>query len=104
MALVAKTVLVGVAPTLLSAPQVDGLPGSSLAVRVPAGGQLVFVGGSAVTAAGAAQGWPLAAGESLFLDIDAASRTSATDVSAGEDVYAVVAVGTQSVNVLARGL
>jgi len=83
----------------LNAAQHDFQAGESFAVKVPVGGATVFIGGSTVTASGATQGWPLAAGESLFLDID-------TPVASGigEPIYAIVAAGTQVVNTLARGV
>jgi len=99
MALSAGTVTVAATATLLNAAQHDFQAGESFAVKVPVGGATVFIGGSTVTASGATQGWPLAAGESLFLDID-------TPVASGigEPIYAIVAAGTQVVNTLARGV
>ena len=97
MALSAKTVTVAATPTLIGITQGDAQAGASLAIKVPAAGVTVFVGGPAVTAAGALQGYPLAAGESLFLDLD-------TGGAAQEKVYAIVATATQVINVLGRGV
>lgn len=101
MALLASVVTVAATPTQLNTSRTDAIGGSSLAVKVPTGGATVFVGGAAVTAA---SGWPIAAGESLFLDIDERAGGASQGPSPDEAVYAIVASGTQSVNVLARGI
>lgn len=101
MALSATVVTVAVTPTQLNQPQTDGAPGSSLAILVPAGGATVFIGGPTVTAA---TGWPITAGESLFLDLDERSGGAVSAVNPGEVVYAIVAASTQVVNVLSRGI
>lgn len=92
MAIDASSVTVGTSPTrLTSQSDADVNPwASSLAVALPAGGSTVFVGGPAVTTS---TGFPLAAGSSLALDL-----------AVGDEVYAVVASGTQTVNVLRSGV
>lgn len=101
MTLSPRVVTVATTPTLLSMPQADAMPGASLAVKVPTGGQTVFIGGVDVTAAGAGQGWPLAAGESLYLDLNDAQVGV---LAATETVYGIVAATTQAVNVLSSGV
>lgn len=100
MGFLARTVLVTNTPTLLTIPQADGVAGSSLAVQVPAGGATVFVGGPTVTAA---TGWPLAPGVPFFADIDE-RLGGATFGDPREDLYGVVATGSQLVNELLRGI
>jgi hypothetical protein len=65
-------------------------------IKVPVGGATVFLGDAGVTVT---DGWPLAAGESLFIDID-----TPTASGIGEPIYGIVALGTQNVNVLQRGV
>jgi hypothetical protein len=71
-----------------------GAIGNTIIVKVPAGGITVYIGGSDVTADTTAGtgGFPLAAGDSL-----------AIQVAEGESVYARVASSTQSVNILRQG-
>lgn len=77
---------VGTAATLLTT-TVDSSRGTQgVVVAVPAGGVTVFVGGASVTAAA---GFPVAAGSSLSVDLDN-----------GEQLFGVVASGSQAVNVL----
>lgn len=85
------SVSVGVAATQLSVADRGGTAeGQSVLVKNPAGGALVYLGGSDVTTAA---GFPLEAGASASFDIS------------GDDVlFAVVAVGTQTVNVLRTGV
>lgn len=95
MALDTNAVSVTTAATLLaSVPAVTsaavGSSGkSNVTVSNPTGGQIVFLGGSTVTASGAKQGIPLAVGASITLAL------------AYDDVlYGIVAATTQTVNVL----
>lgn len=73
----------------LNGPESDFTGGASIAVKVPVGGSTVYVGGPGVTAA---TGYPVTAGEAVYLDLDPAER-----------LYAVTAA-SQVVNVLARGV
>lgn len=90
MAVVAASITVGTAATQLSSTTDDSAFGHGLLVKVPAGGQTVFLGGSGVTAAA---GYPLAAGESFTADL-----------TPGDALFAVVAATTQAVNVLRTGV
>ena len=69
--------------------------GGSVLVKVPSGGQTVYLGGAAVTADTTAGtgGFPVAPGESLTVMY-----------GNGEIVYGIVAATTQSVHVLRRGV
>ena len=89
MAVSAAAVSVGTTATLLSTAETDFVGGAAFAVKVPSGGATVFVGASGVNTSA---GFPLAAGETLLVDLDA-----------GESLYGVVASGTQLVNVLRQG-
>ena len=89
MAVSAAAVSVGTTATLLSVTETDYVGGASFAVKVPSGGATVYVGASGVTTA---TGFPLAAGDTLQVDVDK-----------GESLYGVVAAGTQSVSVLRQG-
>jgi hypothetical protein len=104
MALDTNLVTVGVTATLLSASQADRAPGASLAIKIPTGGQTVYIGGANVTASGAKQGWPVGPGESLFLDLDTSPGNDLSTPMATEAVYAIVAATTQAINTLLRGL
>lgn len=75
--------------------ELPGSVGNTIIVKVPAAGQIVYVGGSTVTADTAAGtgGFPVAAGESLTVTC-----------GPGEPVYGIVAATTQSVNVLRQGV
>jgi hypothetical protein len=74
-----STILVGTAPTLV----VDGIAAHGQAFAVKNNGaQTVFLGGEGVTTA---DGYPLAAGEAMSMDLPS---------SGAEDVYGVVASGT----------
>lgn len=98
MSVSASVVTVAATATLLTASQGDNAFGASLALQVPSGGATVFIGGADVTAAA---GWPVTAGQSLFLDLDS---TSGGNPQQTEAVYGIVATGTQAVNVLLRGV
>lgn len=101
MTIKTAAVTVGVTATMLHIPVSDAVAGSSIGVRVPVGGQTVFIGGPDVTASGAAQGWALAAGDPpLYLDLDTGGKLRPSD----DVVYGVVATGTQVVNVLSTGI
>lgn len=56
-------------------------------ISVPSGGVTVFIGGATVNAT---QGFPIAAGQSITLQL------------ASDALYAIVASGTQDINVLAQ--
>jgi len=99
MSLRASVVTVGVSATILHEPEPDAIPGATLAVKVPPGGATVYLGGPDVTTA---TGWPVAAGESLFLDLN--TGDSPLPVETEDIVYAVTALNTQDVNVLISGL
>ena len=58
----------------------------------------MYLGGPDVTTA---TGWPVAAGESLFLDLN--TGDSPLPVETEDIVYAVTALNTQDVNVLILG-
>lgn len=75
--------------------ELPGMTGGIVIVKVPAGGQTVYIGGSDVTAdtTAATGGFPCIAGDSLSVPY-----------SAGESVYARVAATTQNVNVLRQGV
>lgn len=64
--------------------------GQSIVIKVPAGGQVVYLGGPAVTSA---SGYPLAAGESFTADL-----------APGDVLFGIVAATTQVVNVLRTGV
>lgn len=91
MPLSPASITVGTAATLLSTTDRAGTAnGQAILVKVPAGGQVVYIGGANVTTT---TGYPLAAGETLSLDIE------------GDDVvYGIVAATTQAVNVLRTGV
>lgn len=72
--------------TALNQAEADNTGTSGLLVAVPSGGATIYVGGADVTAA---NGFPVAAGQTLT-----------TDVDRGEQLYAVTASGTQAVAVL----
>lgn len=75
--------------------EVPGMTGGIVIVKVPPGGQTVYIGGSDVTAdttAGTA-GFPIVAGDSMSVPY-----------SPGESVYARVAATTQNVNVFRQGV
>ena len=69
--------------------------GGTVIVKVPAGGQTVYLGGAAVTADTTAGtgGFQIAAGESLSVHY-----------GPGEILYGIVAATTQSVHVLRQGV
>jgi hypothetical protein len=103
MTVQASIVTVSDTPTALHTPTPDAIAGASIGVKVPSGGATVFLGGPDVTATGATQGWPVAAGESFFMDVNTGDR----GLSGGptEDVlYAVVATSTQDANVIVSGV
>lgn len=91
MPLSTSSVTVGVTATQLSVADRAGTAnGQSVLVKVPAGGQTVYIGGADVMTT---SGYPLAAGESLSLDVE------------GDDVvFGIVAATTQAVNVLRIGV
>jgi len=91
MSVQSAVVSVGTSATALSAAEGSGSDAASVAVKVPTGGATVYVGGSDVTTA---NGWPVAAGESVTLNL----------LAAGERVYGIVAASTQNVNVLRQGV
>lgn len=100
MTVKSSVVTVGVTATPLHVPTPDAIAGATVGVKVPAAGATVFVGGADVTTA---NGWPLPAGESLFIDVDTGDSKYVGGPT--EDVvYGVVASGSQAVNVLIRGL
>ena len=90
MTVLAASVTVATTATLLSSSTDDSAYGHSLLVKVPAGGQTVFLGGSDVTSAA---GYPLAAGESC-----------AFDLGSGDVLYGIVAATTQALSVLRTGV
>lgn len=91
MAVLAASITVGVTATELSGPDAGGVTsGQSVLVKVPAGGQTVFLGGAGVTAT---SGFPVAAGES-----------AAFDLGPGDVLFGIVAATTQAVNVLRSGV
>jgi hypothetical protein len=67
--------------------------GMGMELTVPAGGQTVYVGGPDVTATGATTGRAVPAGTSFAFDLDPR-----------EQVYVIVAAGTQAVSVFATGV
>lgn len=77
--------------TALNAAESAGSDKVSLTIKVPTGGATVYLGGSDVTTA---QGYPLAAGESLPINT----------LARGEVIYARVAASTQNVHVLRQGV
>lgn len=83
----AERISVGTTATLLGTGTGNGM---DVAVKVPTGGSTVYVGSNSnVAAAGATQGFPLAAGESVSLYL-----------GAEETLYGIVAASTQNVHVL----
>lgn len=99
MAISHAIVSVGTTATLLSATETDDRRGQSLLIQNPSTAVDVYIGGAGVTtlsyghiikASSATSGNPLNA---LAMDLDR-----------GEAVYAVVAAGTQNVNVLRLGV
>ena len=94
MAIKTTTVTVGATATQLSSADADGRHVSSLAVYNP-GPATIYVGGPAVTAAGAAAGAPVASG---------AYGPSFENMQPGELVYAITASGTQDVTVIEQGV
>lgn len=85
------------AATLLNtdALETPGSVGGIVEIKVPAGGQTVYVGGAAVTADTTAGtgGRPVVAGEAW-----------SCPYSPGEGIYGIVAATTQSVNVFRQGV
>lgn len=81
-----------------SATALAGVSGAreSLGIAVPSGGVTVYIGGSDVTTS---NGFPLAAGSSMFLNSDSSTTTS---VDFGW--YGIVAAATQEVRVLEVGV
>lgn len=88
MALSSSVVTVGTTPTLIGTP---GAGRGVLAFCVPAGGAQVYVGGSNVTTT---NGVPLTAGTPVWMTSQMGS------VVAGETWYAIVASGTQALNIV----
>lgn len=89
MAVASTQVPVGTAPVELSAPSADHVGGSSVAIQAPVAAVL-YVGGPAVTAA---TGWPIAAGQTLAMDLGTQDR-----------LYGVLASGTGTAYVLRVGV
>lgn len=75
--------------------ELPGSIGNTIIIKVPAGGQIVYVGGSDVTADTTAGtgGFPIASGDSLTIT-----------AGPGETLYGRVAATTQNVNVLRVGV
>lgn len=84
MAVASAVTVAATSATLLSVAQQT--PRTGVVLSVPAGGVTVFVGGPSVTAAA---GFPVAAGSSLSVDLDNY-----------EQLFGIVATGSQAVNVL----
>lgn len=85
MAATATRITVSTTATLLATGDVAG---TSILLRVPAGGVTVSLGESDVTTS---SGFDLTAGETLSIDLDV-----------DEELYGIVATGTQSVHTLAN--
>lgn len=81
--------VITVAATATALPTTGLTDRVNLLIKNPAGGSTIYVGSSTVTASGAAQGIPIAAGEAISLE-----------VRQGVTVYAIVAAATQDVNIL----
>lgn len=90
MAVQPARITVGTTATELTAPTTDAAYGSSILVGGPTVTVTLYLGDAAVTAA---TGWPLAAGATLPITLDA-----------GERLYAAVATGTTVVPVLRQGV
>lgn len=90
MALRAQQVTVSATPVMLTVADLDHRDGSSIAVQAPSGATL-YIGGDATVSA--STGWPVAAGQSLALDLQA-----------GEVVYGVLMTGTDTAYVLRSGV
>lgn len=82
-------VSVGTSETKLTS-DFDGRDGQTLNVQNPLGGADVFLGGEGVTTT--SYGFLLSANSSLSIELQT-----------GEKLYAIVASGTQTVNVLRQG-
>lgn len=80
----------GTAPVKLTAADLDHRDGNSIAIQAPAASTL-YIGGD--TTVSASTGWPIAAGQSLALDLHA-----------GEVVYGVLTSGTATAYVLRTGI
>jgi hypothetical protein len=103
MAIKTPSFTVGVAPTLLTIVQTDAVRGATIEVRVPVGGVSVWVGGADVGIAGSAtEGDLVEAGARWSTDLDPTSQYFASDVS--EELYGIVAAGTQRVTTFQRGV
>ena len=96
MAIQGVQITVGTAATALNAvagmtdPVVYNQTGQSLIIQNPTGGATVYLGGSTVTTV--AYGYALAANTALSIDL-----------GQGEQIFGVVATGTQAVGVLRKG-
>lgn len=89
MALKTAQVTVGTTPVQLTGPDLDHRDGNSIAVQAPAAATL-YIGDATVTSS---TGWPVAAGQSLALDLNY-----------GEIVYGVLETGTGTAYVLRTGV
>lgn len=88
MSLSASVVTVTTSATKLTSPATDNQAGQSILLQPQAA---VFIGDVTVTSA---SGFPVASGATVAIDLS----------SGTEDVYAVTASGTASVNVLQTGI
>jgi hypothetical protein len=88
-----RTLTVTAAPQALNVrADPNSTTGFGVELTVPPDGQTVYVGGPDVAVTGATAGRPIPAGSSLAFDLDPR-----------EQVYLVVAAGTQTVNLFATG-
>lgn len=89
MAVQTAQITVGTTAVELTGSQTDSVAGSSLAVRAPSTAEM-WVGAAGVTPS---TGWPVAAGQSLALDL-----------TGDERVFAVLASGSGTAYVLRTGV
>lgn len=92
MAIKTAAVTVTTTATAVTAADSDDLRGQGFAFN-NTGSAVVYVGGSDVTASGATQGWPIAAGGTFAFD----------SASSGDVPYLVTASGTSTVVVFRTG-